>query len=69
MTVGPQRGCSEALFRRRQGSTPQDLIPNGIHPIGLALQTQHPAFPLLTGRFVGLAGLEPAASSLSGIEG
>jgi hypothetical protein len=64
-----QRGWSEALFWLRRGSIRQDLIPNGIDPVRLALKAQHAAFPLVTGLFVGLAGLEPAASSLSGIEG
>jgi hypothetical protein len=48
---------------------PQDLIPNEMPPIELAPQRERPAFPLVTGRVVGLAGLEPAASSLSAIEG
>jgi hypothetical protein len=37
--------------------------------MGLAPPTRVTVFPLVTDRFVGLAGLEPAASSLSEIEG
>ena len=41
----------------------------GHSQLGWRLEAERPAFALLTSPFVGLAGLEPAASSLSGIEG
>jgi hypothetical protein len=53
------RGVVRTHKRRR----PQGLIPNGMPLIGGTLEAKRPAFPLVTGRFVGLAGLEPAASS------
>ena len=34
-------------------------------PIGWSLNAERPAFPLVTGAFVGLPGLEPGTSSLS----
>ena len=40
-----------------------------MHTIGLATGSGATSVSLVTGRFVGLAGLEPAASSLSEIDG
>jgi AAA ATPase-like protein len=56
------RGAVPAQERKR----PQDLIPNGMHPIGLAPEAQQPALGLVRGYVVGLPGLEPGTSSLSG---
>jgi hypothetical protein len=58
----------EAAQRRCSGSeekTPQDLIPNRTHPIGLVPEARRPAFPPVKGYVVGLGGLEPPPSSLS----
>jgi hypothetical protein len=54
--------------------TQKELIaqPNSLltgDAFDLATSREQPAFPLLRDCFVGLAGLEPAPSSLSGIEG
>jgi hypothetical protein len=67
-TVGPQRGCSAALFGLTTGSA-----------LKTSSQWDTSDWPatsyLVTGisagrsRFVGLAGLEPAPSSLSGMDG
>ena len=40
----------------------------GHSQLGWRLEAERPAFALLRSPFVGLAGLEPAALSLSGIE-
>jgi hypothetical protein len=50
----------------RNRSRAQDLIPNGIRPSSRGLEGQMAPFSLLRGRLVGLGGVEPPTSSLSG---
>jgi hypothetical protein len=58
--------AGQRAMRLLQGSDSVDSLL--IHR-SLLGPSERSAFPLLRGRIVGLAGLEPAASSLSGIEG
>jgi hypothetical protein len=55
--------AAQACYSGSRQEVPQDPIPTGLHPVGRHLEAERPAFPLLTGWFVGLAGLEPAPSS------
>ena len=61
--------AGQAGTRARRLRTPVHLIPNRMIQACPNPNDDRPAFPLVRGRFVGLAGLEPAASSLSEIEG
>ena len=66
-------GAVKRLVRRavpaQDGNRPQDLIPTGCIQLGWRREAERPAFALVKVGLVGLAGLEPAASSLSAIEG
>jgi hypothetical protein len=59
--------------RHREGSALKTSSPTGCIQLGWHVEAKRPAFPLVRDRscggLVGLAGLEPAASSLSGIDG
>ena len=64
-TVEPQRGCSEALFRLRGGSGRKTSSPTDAFDWA-ATSSLVTGISAGQGPIVGLAGLEPAASSLSG---
>jgi hypothetical protein len=61
--------AGQAGARARRLRTPVHPIPNRMIQACPNPNDDRPAFPLVRGRFVGLAGLEPAASSLSAIGG
>jgi hypothetical protein len=61
-----QQTCWSESYEAAEGPTPVDSLPineSRLSPRGWA------AFSLVRGRMVGLGGLEPPTSSLSGIEG
>ena len=61
--------AGQAGARARRLRTPVHPIPNRMIQACPNPNDDRPAFPLVRGRFVGLAGLEPAASSLSEMDG
>src|SRR5215208_2967895 len=66
-------GAVKRLVRRavpaQDGNRPQDLIPTGCTQLGWRREAERPAFALVKVGLVGLGCLEPAASSLSEIDG
>ena len=66
-------GAVRRLVRRavpaQDGNRPQDLIPTGCIQLGWRREAERPAFALVKVGLVGLAGLEPAPSFLSEIDG
>ena len=63
------KSAGETLVRGRKEADPIDLIPLRDASDGPAYQGEVTSALLIKGRFVGLGGLEPPPSSLSGIEG
>ena len=63
----------EMLLRRavptQEGIALKTSSLTGYSQLGWRLEAERPAFALLRSQFVGLAGLEPAASSLSEMDG
>jgi hypothetical protein len=68
-TVGPQRGSSDALFQLKTGSALKTSSQTVCIRLAGTWERSDQCFSWSRGCLVGLAGLEPAASSLSGIEG
>ena len=64
--AGHQNGCSAALLRVRKHPV-QDLIRNTDASTPPTLENEQEAFRLVNAYVVGLPGLEPGTSSLSGM--
>jgi hypothetical protein len=65
--VGTTKRLLRGVVPTQDRSALKTSSRTGCIRLGWQLAAERPAFRLVRGRFVGLAGLEPAASSLSGI--